>query len=106
LEAGKRQILFGADTAYGRHFQSVGKVDLACMGIGAYNPYQAAHATPEQALKMADDVGADFILPMHHSTFKLSYEPMGEPIERLMGAVGRDEGRVAVREVGGQWALP
>jgi len=105
IDAGNRRVLFGADTAFGRHFEGLGKVDLACLGIGAYNPYVAAHATPEQALRMADDVHADFILPMHHSTFKLSYEPMHEPIERMMTAVGRDEQRIVVKDVGGQWAL-
>jgi L-ascorbate metabolism protein UlaG (beta-lactamase superfamily) len=105
LEHGKRRILYGADTAYGEHFRDIGKVDLACLGIGAYDPYIAAHATPEQALAMGDDVRADHILPMHHSTFKLSHEPMNEPIERILTAAGRDTSRIIIREVGGQWAL-
>jgi hypothetical protein len=41
---------------------------------------------------------------MHHSTFRLSHEPVGEPIERLMEAAGKDGERVVVREVGGSWA--
>ena len=53
---------------------------------------------------MADDVRAERILPMHHSTFRLSFEPVGEPIERMLTAAGGDEQRVCVREVGGMWA--
>ena len=34
---------------------------------------------------MAAHCNADFLLPMHHSTFRLSYEPVGEP----MAAVAR-----------------
>lgn len=105
IEADNKRILFGGDTAFGRHFESIGKVDLACLGIGAYNPYQAAHATPEQAMQMADDVRADFILPMHHSTFKLSYEPMHEPIDRMLTAAGASNHRIIVRDVGGQFSL-
>ncbi len=105
LEAGRRRVLYGGDTAYGEHFRSVGPVDLACLGIGAYNPYVAAHATPEQAVQMADDVKASFVLPMHHSTFRLSHEPMHEPFERFMEAIGKDGDRVAVRAVGGQWGV-
>jgi L-ascorbate metabolism protein UlaG (beta-lactamase superfamily) len=105
LEAGKRRILYGGDTAYHDYFRAIGRVDLAIFGIGAYDPYIAAHATPEQAWAMADHVRADFVLPMHHSTFRLSHEPMHEPIQRLMDAAGsRGADRVVVREIGGSFA--
>jgi len=42
---------------------------------------------------------------MHHSTFRLSYEPTHEPIERMLAAAGRDDARVVVREIGQQWRL-
>jgi L-ascorbate metabolism protein UlaG (beta-lactamase superfamily) len=80
-------------------------VDLAVLGIGAYDPYVMAHATPEQAWRMADHCGAHYLLPMHHSTFRLSYEPLHEPMERLLAAAGDEEHRVVVRDVGRQWAL-
>jgi len=100
----KRRILFGGDTAYGDHFRDIGKVDLAILGIGAYNPYVAAHATPEQAWQMADHVRADFVLPMHHNTFRLSHEPMHEPIQRFLAAA-ESEDRSALREIGGMFAI-
>ena len=103
LESGRHRVLYGGDTAYHGGFKALGAVDLAVMGIGAYNPYVAAHATPEQALRMADHCRAAHILPMHHSTFRLSHEPVNEPMERLMIAAGRDADRIVVREVGGQW---
>src|SRR5207302_7619281 len=105
LETPKRRVLYGGDTAYHEGFKALPKVDLAIFGIGAYDPYIAAHATPEQAWKMADHVRADFLLPMHHSTFRLSHEPMDEPIQRMLAAAGRDEERVVVRQIGAQWAL-
>ena len=40
---------------------------------------------------------------MHHSTFRLSHEPMNEPMERILAATGRESERIAVREVGGTW---
>ena len=54
---------------------------------------------------MSREMGARFILPMHHSTFKLSREPAGEPVARLMEAAGRDHWRVALSEVGQTWTL-
>lgn len=105
LTAPRRRVLYGGDTAYQERFRDVGKVHLAILGIGAYDPYVAAHATPEQAWAMAGHVDADYILPIHHSTFRLSYEPAGEPMERMLAAAGNDAARVVVREVGGQWAM-
>jgi hypothetical protein len=43
---------------------------------------------------------------MHHSTFKLSHEPMHEPMERILAAAGRDEQRIAIRQIGGAWVSP
>ncbi|GMU22782.1 MAG: hypothetical protein AMXMBFR13_28660 [Phycisphaerae bacterium] len=100
IEGGGRRVLFGGDTAYGQHFKDMGGVDLAILGIGAYDPYVQAHATPEQAWKMADDMRAESVLPMHHGTFRLSHEPTGEPIERFQEAAGGDESRIALRRIG------
>jgi len=107
VEAGRYRVVFGGDTAYTDSFKSVRTskaVDLAIMPIGAYNPWIKAHCTPEQAVRMADDAGAEFILPVHHRTFALSSEPVGEPMERLLSAAGED--RVCLREIGGEfhWA--
>jgi L-ascorbate metabolism protein UlaG (beta-lactamase superfamily) len=104
IESPRRRVLYGGDTAYTEGFKDIGKVDLAVFGIGAYDPYVAAHATPEQAWAMANHVRAERVLPMHHSTFKLSYEPVNEPMERMLTAAGADGQRVCVREVGGMWA--
>lgn len=103
LEFGKRRILFGGDSAYQENFRALSKVDLAILGIAAYNPWIEGHATPEQAWEMANHARADFVLPMHHSTFQLSHEPMEEPMERLMAVAGEDGQRVVAREVGEMW---
>lgn len=102
LEARGRRVLYGGDSAYHEHYRDLGKVDLAIMGIGAYNPYIQAHATPEQVVTMADHCRAERILAMHHGTFRLSYEPMAEPLERIRAAV-RDPHRLVASEIGHQW---
>ena len=56
-------------------------------GIGAYQPWIRTHCTPEQAIRMADMAEARFIMPVHHQTFKLSFEPFHEPIERFVSAL-------------------
>jgi L-ascorbate metabolism protein UlaG (beta-lactamase superfamily) len=104
IASSTRRVLFGGDTAYHDGFREIAPVDLAILGIGAYDPYVRAHATPEQAWAMADHVRAKHILPMHHSTFRLSFEPTEEPIQRLLDAAGQDSDQVVVRQIGGMWA--
>jgi L-ascorbate metabolism protein UlaG (beta-lactamase superfamily) len=103
IESPNHRVLYGGDSAYHEYFKDLTDVDLAILGIGAYDPYIAAHATPEQALAMADHCRAKKILPMHHSTFRLSHEPMHEPMQRMLAAAGEE--RVVIREVGEQWAM-
>ncbi len=100
LARGGRRILFGGDTAHTdllRQARAHGPIDLAILPIGAYDPWIYAHCTPEQAVEMANDAGAERILPVHHKTFRLSAEPMNEPIKRFREAardraVGGDVG--------------
>ncbi|PYL16345.1 MAG: hypothetical protein DMF46_03280, partial [Verrucomicrobia bacterium] len=86
-----RRIIFGGDTAMTEDFQqfrSYGSpqpvdatgcppgtkwVDLAIMSIGCYNPWIRTHCNPEQAVQMANDAGAQFIMPVHHQTLRLSF---------------------------------
>ncbi|MGI8744598.1 MAG: MBL fold metallo-hydrolase [Bryobacteraceae bacterium] len=106
IETGRRRIVFGGDTAYTGSFKSLREskpVDLAIMPIGAYDPWIAVHCNPEQAWRMSRDCGADFVLPVHHQTFKLSREPNDEPIERLLAAAGRDEKAIVLQRIGQTW---
>jgi hypothetical protein len=55
---------------------------------------------------MRREMNATYILPMHHSTFQLSREPLGEPIKRLLRAAGAERWRIALTELGQTWRLP
>ncbi len=107
LESGRYRVLFGGDTAMTdtfRPLRALGPIDLAIMPIGAYNPWIRAHCNPEEALRMADDAGARFVLPVHHQTFELSREPVTEPIERLLNAAGNDTDRICLTQIGQEFA--
>jgi L-ascorbate metabolism protein UlaG (beta-lactamase superfamily) len=103
IETPHYRVIFGGDTAITAAFRALRssrRLDLAIMPIGAYNPWIRAHCTPEQALQMADDAGAELILPVHHQTFQLSSEPAYEPIERLSCALAGAPERLALQEIG------
>jgi L-ascorbate metabolism protein UlaG (beta-lactamase superfamily) len=106
---GRRRILFGGDTTMTNTFAELsqhGPVDLAIMSIGAYNPWIQSHCTPEQAIEMANAADARFIMPVHHQTFRLSFEPFREPIERFQAALSNTPERIALREIGETFVLP
>ncbi len=108
LEIGNRQVLFPGDTAQTPRFKQLRSskpIDLAIMPIGAYDPWIHVHCNPEQALAMANDAGAESILPVHHQTFQLGRERKREPIERLLSAAGSSHDRVRIREIGQELSL-
>jgi L-ascorbate metabolism protein UlaG (beta-lactamase superfamily) len=104
---GRQRILFAGDTAMTDAFAQLRQpIDLAIMSIGAYNPWIHSHCTPEQAVEMATAAGARFIMPVHHQTFRLSFEPLREPIERFQAVLRRTPDRIALREIGETFVLP
>ena len=109
IERSGRRIIFAGDTAMTESFAALrrhGAIDIAIMSIGAYNPWIHSHCTPEQAVQMATAAGARFIVPVHHQTFRLSFEPFREPIERFEATLSKAPERIALREIGQTFVLP
>ncbi len=88
------RVLFAGDTADTNTFDQLEGIDLAVFGIGAYDPWEHMHATPEQVWKMFLATGARYLLPVHFGTFPLSDEPIDEPIQRLLAAAGAERDRI------------
>ncbi len=102
-----RHIVFGGDTAYQEYFKILANrnivPELAILPIGAYDPWIFVHANPEQAVAMANHMGAKSILPVHWHTFTLSNEPIDEPIERLKQALSLHSPQLALDAIGKTW---
>jgi L-ascorbate metabolism protein UlaG (beta-lactamase superfamily) len=96
-------VLLAGDTAFTDAFDHLSDLTLAVMGIGAYEPWQHAHATPEQVWRMFKATRAAHLLPVHHSTFPLSDEHVDEPMHRLLQAAGSEKDRVVVARPGEVW---
>lgn len=104
-----KAIVFGGDSAFTPLFSQVrarGPFEAAIMPIGAYQPWIRNHCTPEQAVDMANQAGAKYIVPVHHQTFKLSHEPMNEPLERFQNALQPEPERIALRQIGEHFVCP
>ena len=107
LNRGGKQLIFGGDTAWTESFRSLkknGPYELAIMPIGAYQPWINAHCTPEQAVRMANDAGANHFLPVHFKTFPFGREGTAEPLTRLQAAIAPE--RIGWREVGETFVSP
>ncbi|MEA3203018.1 MAG: hypothetical protein QOI63_684 [Thermoplasmata archaeon] len=110
LADGRRKVHFAGDTAFGTFFRQIGQrhpdIDVALLPVGAYAPRTSngsAHMDPEEAVAAFQDLGARTMVPMHWGTFRLSPEPVQEPIERTRAAweaAGLARSRLADLEVG------
>ncbi|MCB1882601.1 MAG: MBL fold metallo-hydrolase [Geminicoccaceae bacterium] len=93
IETAGKRVYFAGDTAYGPIFPEIGKavreVDLALVPIGAYDPrplMRASHCTPEEAVRIGRDLGAERLAAMHWGTIRLTDEPPFEPPTRFLPA--------------------
>lgn len=103
MRAGDERVVFAGDTAETSVFDDLPGADLAVFGIGAYDPWEHAHATPEQVWSMVNRLGAAHLMGVHHSTFDLSEEPVDEPLRRLIQAAGEMHERIVARRPGEAW---
>ena len=88
LRSGEQSLYHAGDTAYFDGFQEIGRrlaPEIALLPIGAYHPasFRNVHTNPADAVRAFLDVGAEWMAPMHYGTFRLSHEPMDEPLQFL-----------------------
>jgi L-ascorbate metabolism protein UlaG (beta-lactamase superfamily) len=107
LRDGTHSVYHAGDTAYFSGFREIGQrlsPEVALLPIGAYNPstFRNVHADPSDATKAFLDLNARWMVPMHYGTFRLSHEPMEEPLQLLEQEAKAHgiEDRVVVMEEG------
>ena len=84
-----KTVYFAGDTAYAPFFRELGEahaIDAALLPIGAYRPewfMRRRHLNPDEALQALEDLKARRMIPIHYGCFRLSLEPLREPLLRL-----------------------
>jgi L-ascorbate metabolism protein UlaG (beta-lactamase superfamily) len=93
IQGRSKRVYFAGDTAYGPVFQELGQqlapFDLGLLPIGAYEPrtlMKGSHATPEETVQIARELGIARVVGMHWGTIRLTEEPPFEPPERFRSA--------------------
>jgi L-ascorbate metabolism protein UlaG (beta-lactamase superfamily) len=94
LKLGDRSIFHCGDSAYFPGFADIGErleTEIALLPIGAYDPpsRREVHMNPEQAVNAFLALRAKLMVPMHYGTFRLSFEPVDEPLDRLRSEIKR-----------------
>jgi L-ascorbate metabolism protein UlaG (beta-lactamase superfamily) len=91
ITADNRTIFHCGDSAFFPGFREIGehyRIDIALLPIGGYDPPtgREVHMNPEEAMRAFIELRAKTLVPMHYGSFRLGYEPLEEPLERLLAA--------------------
>jgi L-ascorbate metabolism protein UlaG (beta-lactamase superfamily) len=89
----EHRVFYSGDTGYSKLFRRIGErlgpFDMSIIKIGAYGPgasWLDIHMTPEDAVRVHQDVGGKQMLPVHWGTFNLGIHAWDEPIRRALDA--------------------
>jgi L-ascorbate metabolism protein UlaG (beta-lactamase superfamily) len=107
LRSEKHSVYHAGDTAYFSGFREIGQrlsPEVALLPIGAYNPeqFRNVHTSPGDATRAFLDLNSRWMVPMHYGSFRLSHEPIDEPLQLLEKEAKKAgiEDRVVVMEEG------
>lgn len=110
LESEGRRLYFAGDTGHGEVFKEIGElfapIHTALIPIGAYEPrsiMKPSHVTPEEAVLLAEDIGAETLVGMHWGTIVLTDEPQFEAPGRFRKAAvaaGFEDDQVWILKIG------
>jgi L-ascorbate metabolism protein UlaG (beta-lactamase superfamily) len=88
LRSESHSVYHAGDTAYFAGFREIGRrltPEVALLPIGAYHPesFRNVHTSPADATRAFLDLNSRWMIPMHYGTFRLSHEPIEEPLQLL-----------------------
>ena len=91
IAANGRTIFHCGDSAYFpalKKLATASEIEIALLPIGAYEAPtgREVHMNPEEAVKAFLELAAKTLIPMHYGTFRLGFEPLHEPPQRLLEA--------------------
>jgi len=101
------RVFYSGDTGYSKLFKNTGDVhgpfDLTIIKVGAYGPganWLDIHMTPEDAIRVHQDVRGKRMLPVHWATFNMGHHDWDEPIKRALAAAGERNVELITPRVG------
>ena len=105
VEAGDRKVYIGGDGGYDDRFRQAreqfGKIDLAIMENGQYNPNWAyIHMLPKDLEQAILDMQPEHVITVHHDKFALSTHAWSEPDSVARSIAERNAVRLLDQPIG------
>lgn len=99
------KVYYTGDTGYGEFFREIrkryGEPELVLSEDGQYNsrwPY--SHMSPQEVLRAAEDMGTDWLIPVHWAGFALSRHAWDDPAEQITELAAGSEVSVSTPRIG------
>lgn len=98
-------LYLGGDSGYDTHYKEIGDkygpFDLAILECGQYDPkWKYIHMMPEETVKVAQELGAKRLLPVHWAKFSLALHTWDEPIQRVTAEANRLQMPILTPKIG------
>lgn len=99
------KVYYTGDTGYGEFFKKIreryGKPDLMLSEDGQYDPeWPYCHMSPQEVLQAAEDMGTEWLIPVHWAGFVLSRHAWDDPAEQLSTLAADSDVSVSTPRIG------
>ena len=105
LQDGYHKVYYTGDTGYGEFFkklrQRYGDPELVLSEDGQYDPeWPYCHMNPKEVLQAAEDMGTEWLIPVHWAGFVLSRHAWDDPAEQLTTLAADSDVSVSTPRIG------
>lgn len=105
LQSNDLKVYVGGDSGYGKHFKEIGEkygpFDYAILENGQYNEkWRNIHMMPEEVIKVSQELGAKYTIPVHSSKFSLAMHPWDEPLIRVTAEAKKQNIDIVTPKIG------
>ncbi|WP_071627823.1 MBL fold metallo-hydrolase [Poseidonibacter lekithochrous] len=105
VRANGKSLFFSGDSGYFDGFKRIGEkygpFDITFMENGQYNErFEYIHMFPEQTIQAHKDLKGKLLVPIHNGTFKISFHPWNEPMERISTLAKKEKTNVLIPKMG------
>lgn len=99
------KVYYTGDTGYGEFFKEIraryGEPELVLSEDGQYDPqWPYCHMSPQEVLKAAEDLGTQWLIPVHWAGFALSRHSWDDPAEQVTNLAEGSEVSVSTPRIG------
>ena len=105
VRANGKSLYFSGDSGYFDGFKEIGDkygpFDITFIENGQYNKrFEYVHMFPEQTIQAFKDVKGKILVPIHNSTFKISFHPWNEPMKRITELAKKENIKIIIPKMG------